>query len=271
MSLLNDILGKICEIVDGALNPNGGMDVIIQDQTTTPVAYYFTQVEGIPTKVAAVTEINDTTAEILDTTGCEVGGYFGMFNADSDTDNRAYFAEITDVDGSILTFDTPIDFAFQVGNTAACFERDMAVSGTPASPAIFSIQVGEHANQSIDINRIMITMLTDSPPTLADFGDIEDGLDNGLVLRRVNGTTNNVWNVKKNGDFGNLAYDLQLFSAINPQQGQNGLLCRYTLNGRDKHGVAIRLEPGDELQLIIQDNLTSLDQFRVIAEGHYVD
>jgi len=271
MSILNDIREKLCEIIDEALNPRGGFDTNTQDQITTPVAYYFSQIEGIPTEVAAITAINDTTAEILDTTGCEIGGYFGMFNADDSLDNRAYFAQITDVDGSVLTFDTPIDFDFKVGDTAACLERDMAVSGTPTSPEIFSIQVGGSANQSIDINRIMITMLTDSPPTLADFGDIEDGLDNGLVLRRVNGTTNNIWNVKKNGDFGNLAYDLQLFSAINPQQGQNGLLCRYTLNGQDKHGVAIRLDPGDELQLIIQDSLISLDQFRVIAEGHYVD
>ena len=107
-------------------------------------------------------------------------------------------------------------------------------------------------------------------PNLALFGNLTE-LTNGVVLRRVDGETNNFWNVKSNRDIGNIAYDLTIRLASNPQQGENGILARYTFAGQDKHGVAVRLNPGDSLQLLIQDDLTGLDAFNIIAEGHYVD
>ena len=96
------------------------------------------------------------------------------------------------------------------------------------------------------------------------------GLTNGIVLRVVNGRTWNIWDVHLNAEFANLAYDYQTFLATNPAQGVNGLAVRYTFAGQDKHGVAVRLEPGDSLQLVIQDDLSDLVSFRIIAEGHIV-
>lgn len=40
---------------------------------------------------------------------------------------------------------------------------------------------------------------------------------------------------------------------------------------QDKHGVAIRLEADESLEIIVQDSLTSLTAFSVVAEGHVVD
>jgi hypothetical protein len=250
------------------LESNGGIPVNIQDQTSIPVDFFFTQIKGPPTTVAVATAIDDRTVTVTSAAGCAVGDYFGMFNADDVNNNRSYFGTIQSIAGNVLTLDTPIDFAFQVGNTAACFTREMNVDGS-VTPQYFSVQIGSAATQSVDITRIMISMITDTAPNLVLFGDLLS-LTNGLVLRRVDGTMHNIWNVKNNGEIANLCFDYDPSLATNPAQGQNGAKFRYTFAGQDKHGVAIRLEPGDRLEAIIQDSLLGLLQFRIIAEGHYV-
>jgi hypothetical protein len=252
----------------GARDGLGEKDVSVQDQTSTPVDFFFTQIKGAPTTVAVATVIDDLTVELASAAGCTIGDYFGMFNADDRNDNRFYHGEILNIATNVITLDTPIDFAFKVGNTAACFTRELNVNGN-VTPQTFAVQVGEHADQSIDINRLIVHMETDSTVSLAKFGDLTK-LVKGVVLRRVDGTTNNIWNIKTNGEMKNLCFDWSPTLATNPADNVDGASFRYSFNGQDKHGVAVRLFPGDELQLIIQDDLTGLTQFRVIAEGHYV-
>lgn len=49
--------------------------------------------------------------------------------------------------------------------------------------------------------------------------------------------------------------------------GVDGLSFKF--NVRDRHGVAIRLDPGDRLELIIQDDLSSITRIRALAKYHY--
>lgn len=44
-----------------------------------------------------------------------------------------------------------------------------------------------------------------------------------------------------------------------------------TYGEQSKRGVVIRLGIGDELQIIVQDNLTGLIALLAIAQGHEVD
>jgi hypothetical protein len=55
--------------------------------------------------------------------------------------------------------------------------------------------------------------------------------------------------------------------------GFYGMRVRRSFNGPDKNDVVIELEKdtSDELQLIIQDNLTGLTSFKIVAQGHRVD
>jgi hypothetical protein len=278
--LVMSMIANICfgieavEIIDResgrslSIEANRSLPVNIQDQASKPVDYFFTKIEGVPTTVATNTAIDDYSVYVVSTNNCSVGGYLGLFNADDPADNRAYFGEILSISGTNVTLDTPIDFAFQVGDTAACFSRDLNVDGS-ATNQIFSVQVGSGASQSIDITRIMLHMETASAVSLAKFGDLPS-LTNGIVLRKVDGTTFNIWNVKNNGEMKNLCYDWSPTLGSNPQQNVDGASFRYTFNGPEKHGVVVRLDPGDSLQLIIQDDLSGLTVFRVIAEGHFV-
>jgi hypothetical protein len=64
-------------------------------------------------------------------------------------------------------------------------------------------------------------------------------------------------------------FDFNLFLATNPQ-GVNGLVGRLTYAGQAKHGVTLRFGPNEGLEFIIQDNLTALVKFRIMAQGHLV-
>jgi hypothetical protein len=245
-------------------------DTNAQDQDSPPFDFFFTQIKGAPTTIAVETVIDEYTVTVADGSACGIGDYFGMFNALNPNDNRYSFSTILGISTNVLTLDTPVDFAFKIGDTAACFTRDMNVDGS-VTPQVFRIQVGSAATQSIDITRIMISMLTASPVSLAKFGDIDPSLIiRGLVLRRTNGDVRNIWNAKSNGEIANLTFDYDPYTALNPAQGQDGAKFRYTLAGQAKHGVVVRLHPGDSLDLIVQDPLQTLVQFRVIGEGHVV-
>lgn len=241
----------------------GTIDNIPQDLTTFPEYLYFTQIQGAPTTIAVETVVDTNTITLADATGCSIGDYFGCFNT---AGNRSYFGVILNIAGNVLTMDSLLDFAFQVGDTAACLSRDLNVDGS-VTPQVFSIQVGPNATTSLDINRLMINMLTDSAVSLATFGDLP-ALTNGCLLRITNGTKFNVFNVKSNADIANLCYDYDPKLATNPSQGQHGANFRNTFNGQDKLGVAIRVKPGDRLDWIVQDDLTGLQQLRLIGEGH---
>lgn len=242
-------------------------DVFIQDQTTPAFDFYFLQGIGAPTALTNAVAIDDTDMIVDSTAGMIISSYIGVFSVDP---ARFYFGQITNIIGNQIFLDTPFDFAFIAGSTVINTSRDLNINGS-ITPQIFAVRGGGPGSDlTIDITRIMIAMDTNDPPDFNRFGDIVGGLAKGLVLRRVDGVTRNIWNIDTNRELANIAYDYTTYLASNPGIGVNGLAARYTFAGQDKHGVAVRLKPGDALELIIQDDLSSLLAFRVIAQGHQV-
>lgn len=242
-------------------------DVNIQDQTSRPVSFYFTKIKGAPTTLAVAASTNDTSVTVVSAAGCAVGDYFGIFQ-----DDKFYFGLITNLPGgNVIELGTRIDGPFTIGATAACFDRDMSVDGS-VTPEIFSVDVGAGSTQSVDITRIVYTLQTADTPSLSDFGDITGGLENGLLLRRVDGTVENIDVFRDNAEFSiKSGGDLTLFSTGGFFGGTEGFTVRTTFAGQDKRGVAIRLNPGDSLELVNSDNLSSLNSFLAVAQGHFVE
>ena len=246
------------------------LDVAVQDQTTPPFDLYFTQDKGVPTVLTAAVAIGDRVVNVSSVTGFSIGDYVGVVSGASGED-RFYFAEILGIVSLTLTLDTPFDFPYQFGDTLFCTTRNLNVDGS-VTPEIFSVRgPGTGSQLQIDVTRVMLAMVTTDPPLLSEFGDIAGGLVNGIVLRIRNGFTYNIWNLKSNYDIAIHSFDTQTYLESNPSQDINGFSSRYTFAGQDKHGVVIRLGANDSLDLIIQDNLSSLVGFRLIAEGHIVD
>lgn len=247
------------------IESNGGVPVNPLDKTTPPLDLYFVQLNGTVTTLAQNASVDSRVINVTNVTdNIFVGTYIIIASGGI---GRFYTGEVLSISGNLVTLDTPIDFNFSSGFPVIPTTRDLNVDGSVNTQTFFVGTTGMQSNLTFDITRVMIHFKTSTAVSLATFGDLPS-LTNGLVLRRMDGDIRNIFNVKNNGDIANLAFDYDPHLATNPAQGQNGANFRYTFAGADKHGVVIRLSAGEELQALVQDDLTSLQEFRIIAEGH---
>lgn len=250
-------------------------DVNVQDQVTRPLINYLSRpVDSVPHFLAADTVSGSYDINLVSSAGFSVGDYVGCFQ---DSDNPAsYFGEINSINGNVITMNLPTDKIFStVNNSAVCFElsRDLNVDGS-GDPIINYID--NEASIPIDITRIIISMRTTTLPDSSYFGDIVDGLDNGILFRKKNADSNgefvdywNIFDAKLNSDLGSLAYDISYSDA--DKKGEYNILVRLTFASQGKLGVALRVEEGERLEMLVQDDLSDLSSFRVIIEGHYTE
>jgi hypothetical protein len=253
------------------IQADGSLDVNMQDQTTRPLDLYFHQQQGTVTTTTALTVKDTYTVDVASVTDFSLGDTIGIFSGglDGNIEGAFYFGEVLNITGTTITIDSPMDTVFQIGSPVASLTKEMNVNGS-VTPQVFSIQAGGATGTiDVDITRILPKMITTNPPEFSMFGDIVGGLTRGLVIRRVNGLTQNIVNWKTNGEIANFMFDLDFYDQTRPQ-GVNGIVGRFTYAGQSKHGVAVRLDPGERLDIIIQDDLTSLLSFRMVAEGHEV-
>jgi hypothetical protein len=244
---------------------NGGIPVNIQDQVTRPLDFYFTKANSNNSVTTTQPIVDSFTISVQDAI-YSIGDFIGIF---SGTGNF-YFGDITAISaGTNLTVDSPFDFSFPIGSVVIGLDRNMNVLGTIGTPEIFSISPAAASGLSVDITRIIYTIQCNNSPNFDSFGDIINGLTQGVTLRRKNGTVENIYNIKSNGGFTQIAYDVQYFEQTQQQQ-LNGVACRSSFAGMDKHGVAIRLNAGDSLDLVIADDLSSLISFSALAQGHFI-
>ncbi len=247
--------------------------VAIQDQHTRPLDLFFTTTagQGAPTTIAVETAIDDMQITVADDASFPDGQFFGIFGGDP-TVPQFYFGTVIGTPaGNVIQVDSLMDSVFAVGSVVLPVSKEIAVNGS-VTPVTFSIQAGGAAGTiRVDITRIMGVMETPAAVDLNKFGS-GTVLPKGLQLRRKNGVVENLWVVKKNRDLTLLTFDYDPYVASNPVQGIDGLSFRNTFAGQAKHGVTIRLDPGDELQLIVQDDLTTRAvTFEMMAQGHIVE
>ena len=256
------ILGKI-----DAMRTTG-LDVSIQDQTTKLIISNFYQALEASRVLAANTVPGAYTIEVTDATGLIAGDKIGLFQ--SGNNSAMYMAEIISISTNILTMDTPLDVVFDTALTPSIFKVNcqMNVNGA-ITPVIFKF--ASESDIDIDITRVIFTIVAASATGYTDFGDIPL-LTRGVVLRKKNadGTYHNIANVKSNGQWKAVMYDVDFFDPTHPA-AVNGVAGRLTFAGQNKIGVVIRIAKTEALELVIQDDLSTLVAFIMIGEGHYVD
>lgn len=246
------------------------VDANLQDQTTPAVIAKFHRIDNVTT-LAVATAIDDRSITVDDATGFVIGDYLVLY---SNVTDRYYLGTILNIVGNVITGDSPLDSALPIGTAVTSGPSNMAVNGS-VTPQIFGLRgeavLPDGVDLVFDITRVIFDCTTDGTVDLSKFADIAGGITNGLVMRKRDGTYNNIFNVKTNGDIAGIMYDFTVEQATNPAQGQNGFYSRLTFASQGKIGVAIRLEKGDDLEVIVQDNLTSITSFEIIAEGHVVE
>ena len=277
IQFLNTLAGKVNKDVasdnplpvelKAPLEDNGGIPVNLQDQTTRAVISKFNKVTN-STTLASLAVKGAYTIEVTSATGISVGSYIIIFDV---TSTRFMFAYAVGVSGTTITLDTPLDFAYLAGANVDVAITNLAVNGA-ITPQVFGLRgLGTPTGVSltVDITRLIFSCVTTSPIDLSKFADITK-LTNGLVLRKRNGNTENLFNVKYNREIAGIMYDFDPYLATNPAQGVDGFVGRLTFAGQNKIGVVQRLAVGEDLEIIVQDNLSAITTLEVIAEGHLV-
>ncbi len=247
------------------INTSTSQDVFVQDQHSPVIIAYFSllEEETLLTNTVAIGDY-DMTVDVI--TGIQVGEYVSIFNVAA---NRFYLGIILSISVNTLTMDTQMDFAYPAGSFVSSGSRNMNVDGS-VTPVIFGLRNTDTAiGSSFDITKLIFTCLTSTAVDLSKFGDIAGGITRGLALRKKDGEYRNIFNVKTNGDISNIM-DFESQSATNPSHGQDGFIATITFAGQNEIGVTLRLAPGEDLQIIIQDNQTTLLSLFVIAEEHEV-
>lgn len=264
--IIGDDAGKIM-----TLEPNGSLPVTLQDQSTPIIITRFTKLEQSTTSSAPVA-INDRTITVTSPAGISAGKVLTIFNP---TAVRFSQFQVISLLGSVVTLDSPFDFAYPAGSYVDIGDANMAVDGS-VTPVVFGVRNNAGAIPppglvlSMDVTRVMTSGLCDSAVSLDLFGNIA-ALTNGIVLRKRDGTHNNIFNIKTNEGIAGIAFDFNIYSASNPSQGVDGFQSRLTFAGQNKMGVTIRLAINEDLELIVQDDLTDLVSLRMIAEGSIVE
>lgn len=247
------------------LESNSAMPVNIQDQHSRALDLKFIKATGIPTTLS-VESVEDTrTITIADTTGFVDGNVVGVFEPNGPF---YYGKQIGAPVGNVITLDTPIDSVFPVGVAVLSASDNLAVDGS-VTTQIFQIgSARRETTVELDITRFLGYIQDGTAMDDGKFGGMS-ALTNGIVLRIKDGSYTNVWNIKTNGDFGLLCFDTS-YTTKPPAGTSHGFRFRNTYAGQAKHGVTIRLLPGETLELLIQDDLTDLELFNMVAQGHLV-
>lgn len=265
----NETVGQLTaiELLKRSFNEQGKLEVQISDQTSPVMIVPMNEVAN-ETTLSVAGEIDDTTITVAVTTGFTDGAFIVIASVD---DNRYYVGkQVGAIAGSVVTLDTPLDFAYEAGTLVTNGIDSLNVDGS-STTRIFSLRASDPGLPLVvDVTRVLFNCVTTDPPDLSMFGDIAGGLTKGIVLRRTDGTHNNIFNAKTNNDLAGLMFDWTPYLAASPGQGVNGFSGRLTFAGSNKIGVALRIGPDEDLQLLVQDNLSTLLTFKVIVEGHVV-
>ena len=241
-------------------------DVNVQDQTTDSIdiKINFVLDDTIKLAVAGIVDSYDIT---LDTGhGVVAGDKLAILEQNGAP--QIYYGKVLSMAGDVATMDTSIPYAFDpVAATVLKYDDDLSVDGSVTPQTAF---IANFFHDPVDITRFILHITSSTSMDDGRFGGLPELL-RGVVLRKLRLTEDykNYWNIKNNGEFGELAYD-KTYDAKAPA-GVYGVTVRATYGGQSKHGVVIRLEPGEQIQILIQDDLTDLVSFTTMVQGHVTE
>lgn len=261
-SLSFDSLGNLKVNIQSPLETNGAIPVNIQDQHSQIINSYAVKVSGSVMTLASNITLGSYTAVMTAGHTFVNGDTFYIAQ-----DDKSFMATVLNVATNTLTLDTPFDYAFPSASSVV-FEvsKHMNVDGS-STTQIFEIATGAASTISLDIYSLRLHIMDNTAMDESTFGGIS-ALTRGLVCRKVsaNGSQYFYWNAKTNGEL-SIMIDNTEYSTKAPS-GQYAVMFQWKI--RETHGVSIRIEPGDKLELLVQDDLTSLTSMECTVQGHVV-
>ena len=251
----------------GAFSDIGGGVELIQSHSKALLVRDTAEREGVEeafwqeivsTTLNGAVAQNDTSIVVNDATGFAVGQKLIIDDLADDSFEAPFFT-ITNISGTTITLNRPTSEDYQDGSDVRAVTANLAVNGSLASPQIFEIAVPN--TEVWELSRLMIGMSHPSSGDLGTFGDLV-GLTNGLIIRHIygNGKIDLFCDWKTNLDIKQTMYDYEPTSKA--PGGSNGWTGRWTFE-RSNYKPLLDGTIGGKLQLLVQDNLSTLLQFGI--------
>jgi hypothetical protein len=239
-----------------ASNP---LPVNIQDKTSEIIDLYVCKINGTTNPTSGI-NVDDKQVTVANNTGAVVGDCINI------QENGHYSQSIiSNVAGNIISFSSPIDYAYTTSAIVYFGEWDLATANGSVTPQIFHICPPDGVKY--DIYAISISIEDNTVMYESKFGGIT-ALTNGLIGRVTDGYTKNLFLVTNNGGFREYGFITEY-----PDKVPTG---SYAFWGNKQisrdNGVAIRLNgtTEDKIEIIVQDDLTGLSKFAITVHGHVV-
>lgn len=244
------------------------LDVMLTDQTSDIINFKFFQEEN-ETALSADTEIGDREFSVLDATGISEGKNIHIVDS---VNQRGMVCEVTGVSGTDISIDRPLDFSYPSGAVIVISSTDMAVDGS-TTEQIFRFRLTNYdVPDYFDITKIRFICITAGPVDLSLFGDLT-ALTNGITIRKKysDGSYRNQVTFKSNAEMAGRFGNWTPFAATNPAQGVDGFLAEWNCAGQHEQGVALRVGPEIDLEIVLSDGLEGLTIFAAYGIGHLVE
>lgn len=251
---------------DGDGNPigslGGALSIHDADVHRFIVNQHFHQYTATTTTFSVAATAGDTDINLADATGFAIGDHISL----SGLNSEVVFPKITNLVGTVATLDRPIDHDYSIGDSITKTLISMDVVGTLASPQSFTLQPA--SGEIWHLTRILLEMTHVTAGDNGLFGGIS-ALSNGVLLRRYDGATgtfSTFTNWKDNSDIVTDMYDV-VYAARSGGGGAYGTNARGTFKNA---GAIVYLDGtvGDYVEVLIQDDLSTLSSFRIKGQGH---
>lgn len=237
-----------------------GFDVQIQDQYSESIDFYLCKDNGTTNPTVAMS-IDDVTITVASNTGAAVGDCINIRE-----NARMFQSVISNVNGNIITFNSPVDYAFSTSAIVCFGEWNLATANGSTTPAIFCIQPPENA--IYDIYDISISMEDNTAMYESTFGGIT-ALTKGIVGRITDGYSKNLFLCNNNAGFREYG-----FATEYPDKVPSGTFAFWADKSfKTENGVSLRVDGStqDKIEIIVQDDLTGLSKLAVTVHGHLVE
>ena len=248
-------------IIKSPLESNGAVPVNIQDQTSEIIDVYMTQIIK-STTLSENSTIDTYEVKLTAGHGAVAGNMIVLKEG-----THFYQAIILNVATDTITMDRPLDFAFTTASHVDISTNKLNVNGS-VTRQIFRV-TPSFTTIKFDVTRIIFSIEDNAPMDTSTFGGLTK-LTRGIVIRKKDGVYKNIFNAKSNDDLAHHC-DIVEYVAKAPS-GEYGLLAKRKFAGQNENGVVMRLDSAtnDQIELIVQDDLTGLLGFNIIVQGHVV-
>lgn len=235
------------------------VDAYIQDQFTEEVNIYF-HIDKLTTALTNDTAIDDIDITVDSVVGVIAGYIIVIYEGE-----RKFQSIVKSILGNVITMVSPLDFAFTAGAIIHFGIFNLAVNGS-VTPQIAHFMTPPDVKY--DIYTINFFITDDAAMDSAKFGGIP-ALTNGILLKHKNGKIKNLMLVYNNHGFSEqgctIEYDPKAPAGVYGFEAKK--------NYKVVSGVSLRLvgSTDDDLEIIIQDDLTDLKSFTATVQGHVVE